>query len=197
MHFTQSGGGRYTGTITLTGTHGEQHTAADSFGAALPNGLRYGALRRTHVADYRALYGRLGLSLGTSTSAQRELDTWERLHARTRDLEPDPELEAAYLQLGRYLVLIDDSDWSPEHGPQDAQGITYAQELVWVLFGNYCTAAAELRRDTDYADTIAGWLEEWMSPDNLSETTTVVYGDVSRTVTLQPGTSVTLKDLAR
>lgn len=41
LHFDQSGGGRYTGTITLEGTHGEE--PAVSFGAALPNGLRYGA----------------------------------------------------------------------------------------------------------------------------------------------------------
>lgn len=428
LHFTQSGGGRYTGSLTLTGTHGETPTAAESFGATLPNGLRYGAalkargsggkvtvhgtridftgckdltvvvsagtnyapdagsgfrdpaldperlartkvraacavsadaLRRTHVADYRALYGRLDLSLGTSTAAQRELDTWERLHARTRDPEPDPELEAAYLQFGRYLmicgsrdslplnlqglwldgndpdwmgdyhtdiniqmnywmadrtglsscfdaltdycvaqlpswtdttrrlfndprnryrnstgenagwtvaistnpyggggwwwhpagnawlcttlwehyeytgsrehltkiypllkgacefwaarlltttlpgtskeVLVADSDWSPEHGPLDAKGITYAQELVWALFGNYCTAAAELRKDTDYADRIAalrrrlylprvspttGWLEEWMSPDNLGETT---HRHLSPLVGLFPG----------
>ncbi|MFD0006944.1 glycoside hydrolase N-terminal domain-containing protein [Streptomyces sp. NPDC127178] len=428
LRFTQSGGGRYTGSITLTGTHGEKPAAAESFGAALPNGLRYGAavkargsggrvtvngtridfagckdltvvvtagtnyapdaaagfrdpsldperlartkvraavaesadaLRRTHVADYRALYGRLGLSLGTSTDAQRQLDTWERLHARSRDPEPDPELEAAYLQYGRYLmitgsrdglpmglqglwldgndpdwmgdyhtdiniqmnywmadrtglspcfdaftdycvaqlpswndttrrlfndprnryrnssgknagwavafstnpfggsgwwwhpagnawlcttlwehyeytesreylkkiypllkgacefwearlltvtlpgtskeVLVDDSDWSPEHGPQDAKGITYAQEVVWTLFGNYCTAAAALGRDTDYADTIAslrrklylpqvspttGWLEEWMSPDNLGETT---HRHLSPLINLFPG----------
>ncbi|CCK26506.1 Alpha-L-fucosidase [Streptomyces davaonensis JCM 4913] len=429
VHFTQSGGGRYTGTITLTGTHGETPTEAESFGAALPNGLRYGAaikaygsggkvtvhgtridfagcreltvlvsggtdyapdatkdfrdptldpeqsartkvrdaagatvaaLRRTHIADYRTLYGRLDLSLGTSTAAQRALDTWERLKARARDPElPDPELEAAYLQFGRYLmisgsrdslplnlqglwldgndpdwmgdyhtdinvqmnywladraalspcfdaftdyclaqlpswteltrrlfndprnryrnstgkvsgwtvaistnpyggggwwwhpagnawlcnslyehyeytqsrahlakiypllkgacefwetrlltttlpgttkeVLVADSDWSPEHGPLDAKGITYAQELVWALFGNYAAAAAVLKRDAGYADTIAGlrkrlhlpgvsaktgWLEEWMSPDNLGETT---HRHLSGLVGLFPG----------
>lgn len=62
-------------------------------------------LLRTHVADYRALYGRLDLSLGTSTPGQRALDTWERLTARARDRTPDPELEAAYLQFGRYLMI--------------------------------------------------------------------------------------------
>ncbi|NUP45363.1 MAG: glycoside hydrolase family 95 protein [Streptomyces sp.] len=428
LRFTQSGGGRYTGTITLTGTHGENPTAAESFGATLPNGLRYGAavkaratggkvtvndtridfsgcreltivvsagtnyapdaaagfgdpsldperlartkvrdaasesadaLRRTHIADYRALYAKLDLSLGTSSAEQRELDTWERLHARTRDLVPDPELEAAYLQFGRYLmisgsrdslplnlqglwldgndpdwmgdyhtdiniqmnywmadrtglsqcfdtftdyclaqlpswtkltqtlfndprnryrnstgrvagwtvaistnpyggggwwwhpagnawlcnslyehyeytqsraylakiypllkgacefwearllphalpgttkeVLIADSDWSPEHGPLDAKGITYAQELVWALFGNFAAASALLKKDTAYADTIAGmrkrlylpqvspktgWLEEWMSPDNLGETT---HRHLSGLVGLFPG----------
>ncbi|MFJ4521807.1 glycosyl hydrolase family 95 catalytic domain-containing protein [Streptomyces sp. NPDC088810] len=428
LHFTQSGGGRYTGSITLTGTHGETPTAAESFGATLANGLRYGAavkargdggrvtvdgtridfsgckdltvvvsagtnyapdaaagfrnpsldperlartkvraavaeaadaLRRTHVADYRALYGQLDLSLGTSTDAQRGLDTWERLHARTRNLEPDPELEAAYLQFGRYLmitgsrdslplnlqglwlhgndpdwmgdyhtdiniqmnywmadrtglsqcfdaftdyclaqlpswsdltqrlfndprnryrnstgknagwtvaistnpyggggwwwhpagnawlcnslyehyeytqslaylakiypllkgacefwearlltttlpgttqeVLIADGDWSPEHGPLDTKGITYAQELVWALFGNFAVASALLRKDTGYAATITGmrkklylpqvspktgWLEEWMSPDNLGETT---HRHLSGLVGLFPG----------
>ncbi|MFD7283142.1 glycoside hydrolase N-terminal domain-containing protein [Streptomyces sp. NPDC059862] len=428
LHFTQSGGGRYTGSVTLGGTHGEKPSQAESFGASLVNGLRYGAavkaygaggkvavngtridfsgcrnltvvvsggtnyapdaaanyrnpsldpeqlartkvrnaarhsadtLLRTHVADYRALYDQFGLSLGASTAAQRELDTWERLKARARDGMPDPELEAAYLQFGRYLmisgsrgslplnlqglwldgndpdwmgdyhtdiniqmnywmadraglsqcfdaftdycvdqlpswtrltqtlfndprnryrnstgkiagwtvaistnpyggngwwwhpagnawlcnslyehyeytqsrehlariypllkgacefwearlltttlpgtsteVLIADSDWSPEHGPLDAKGITYAQELVWSLFGNFCAASAELKKDTGYADTIAGlrrklylpqvspktgWLEEWMSPDNLGETT---HRHLSGLVGLFPG----------
>ncbi|MBI0379991.1 glycoside hydrolase N-terminal domain-containing protein, partial [Streptomyces albiflaviniger] len=43
LHFTQSGGGRYTGSVTLEGTHGEKPVSAESFGASLPNGLRYGA----------------------------------------------------------------------------------------------------------------------------------------------------------
>ncbi|MFG2352269.1 glycoside hydrolase N-terminal domain-containing protein [Streptomyces sp. NPDC048521] len=428
LHFSQSGGGQYTGTLTLEGTHGETGGTAGSFAGAFPNGLRYGAavtahgsggrvrvdgsriefsgcreltvvlsggtdyapdaaahfrdtsldpealartkvrtaarhsadtLLRTHVADHRALFDRFGLSLGTSSAEQRSLDTWERIRARARDGEPDPELEAAYVQFGRYLmisgsrgslpmglqglwldgndpdwmgdyhtdiniqmnywmadrvnlascfdaftdycvaqlpswtdltrklfndsrnryrnssgknagwtvaistnpyggggwwwhpagnawlcnslwehyeftasrahlekiypllkgacefwearllpytppgtseqVLIADSDWSPEQGPLDAKGITYAQELVWALFGNYRTAAAELDRDADYAATVGdlrerlylpvvspktGWLEEWMSPDNLGETT---HRHLSPLVGLFPG----------
>ncbi|MFJ2346843.1 glycosyl hydrolase family 95 catalytic domain-containing protein [Streptomyces antimycoticus] len=428
LHFTQSGGGHYTGTITLGGTHGEKPPNAESFGASFPNGLRYGAavtaygsggrvrvngtrvdfsgckdltvvvsggtnyvpdaareyrdpsldpeklartkvrdaarhsadtLRRTHIADYRGLYEKFSLSLGSSTDAQRSLDTWQRLRARARDGVPDPELEAAYLQYSRYLmisgsrdslplnlqglwldgndpdwmgdyhtdiniqmnywmadraglsacfdafadyclaqlpswtelthdlfndprnryrnstgkvggwavafstnihggsgwwwhpagnawlsnslyehyeytqsreyltkiypllkgacefwearlltttlpgtskeVLIDDSDWSPEHGPQDAKGNTYSQELVWALFGNFAAAAAELKKDTGYADTISslreklylpevspktGWLQEWMSPDNLGETT---HRHLSALIGLFPG----------
>ncbi|MET7476070.1 glycoside hydrolase N-terminal domain-containing protein [Streptomyces sp. NPDC005648] len=426
LHFTQSGGGSYTGTVQLRGTHGEE--AATSFGAAFPNGLKYGAavtahgrggrvavsgtriafsgceeltvvvtggtdyapdaakgyrdpsldplrlarakvrdaaahsadtLLRTHVADHRALFGRFDLSLGESSAEQRSLDTWERITARARDGVPDPELEAAYVQFGRYLmisgsrgslplglqglwldgndpawmgdyhtdiniqmnywmadraglsscfdaftdycvaqmpswtdltrrlfndprnryrnssgknagwtvaistnphggggwwwhpagnawlcntlwehyeftrsrshlekiypllkgacefwearlltttlpgtskeVLIADSDWSPEQGPLDAKGITYAQELVWALFGNYCVAAAEIKKDSAYADTVAGlrkrlhlpqvspktgWLEEWMSPDNLGETT---HRHLSPLIGLFPG----------
>jgi alpha-L-fucosidase 2 len=78
--------------------------------------------------------------------------------------------------------LIDDHDWSPEHGPTNAQGITYAQELVWQLFANYRQAADILDRDAAFASQVAGlqarlylpqisplygWLEEWMTPQTL------------------------------
>ncbi|NEC88791.1 glycoside hydrolase N-terminal domain-containing protein [Streptomyces sp. SID12501] len=437
LHFTQDGGGRYTGDISLDGTHGETTTGVPagryaSFGADLPNRLRYGAavtaygsggtvavdgarisfrncesvtvivtggtdyapdaakdyrdpsldprklartkvldaaghsattLLHTHVADHRRLFERMNVSLGTSTELQRGMDTWERLRARHADDTPDPELEASYLQFGRYLmiagsrgslplnlqglwldgnapdwmgdyhtdinlqmnywmtdraalsdcfdaftdyclaqlpswtelththfndprnryrnstgrvagwtvavstnihggmgwwwhpagnawlcnslyehyeftqdrdhlarihpmlkgacefwearlltttvtdpvtgekreVLVADSDWSPEHGPLDAKGITYAQELVWSLFANYRAACGVLGKDSAYARTVAGlqnrlylpqvspktgWLEEWMSPDNLGETT---HRHLSPLVQLFPG----------
>ncbi len=306
-------------------------------------------LRNTHIADYRQLFDRMTLSLGTSTTAQQQTDTWTRLQNRSRPgAAPDPELEASYLQFGRYLMicgsrdsvpmglqaswldtntpgwmgdyhtdvniqmnywmpdrtglsscfdaltdyllaqlpswtdstvrlfndprnrfgnssgkvagwtvgistnldggsgwqwhpagsawlantvfehyeytqdpqllariypllkgaaqfwearlvpksvtdpttgqtsemLVDDKDWSPEQGPQDAMGITYAQELVWALFTNYHTASQTLGVDAAYRQTIdglrarlylpqvssvTGWLEEWMTPDNLGE----------------------------
>ncbi|MGX5185962.1 glycosyl hydrolase family 95 catalytic domain-containing protein [Streptomyces avermitilis] len=436
LYFSQQGGGAYTGTVSLAGTHGESTTANSagryaSFGASFANGLKYGAavtahsstgrvrvdgtsisfsgckdltvvvsggtnyapdaaakfrdpsvdpqrlartkvlkaaghststLLHTHVADFRAVFGQLDINLGTSSAAQRELDTWERLQARHRDDIPDPELEAAYLQFGRYLmisgsrgslpmglqgpwldgndpdwmadyhsdiniqmnywmadraglsecfdaftdyclaqlsswtdvtqrlfndstnryrnssgkvagwtvafstnpyggsgwwwhpagnawlcqslfehyeytqdraylekiypllkgavefwearlitttvtdasgekreVLIDDSDWSPEHGPQDAKGNTYAQELVWGLFGNFHTASELLAKDAAHRKTVdglrerlylpvvspkTGWLEEWMSPDNLGETT---HRHLSPLINLFPG----------
>ncbi|WP_328616090.1 glycoside hydrolase N-terminal domain-containing protein [Amycolatopsis sp. NBC_00355] len=304
-----------------------------------------GALLATHVADYRRLYDRMTVDLGSSPASKRSLDTWARLVARHDDpATPDPELEASYLQYGRYLtitgsrdglpmglqglwqnnntpdwmsdyhtdinvqmnywlpdraalpgsftaladyclsqlpvwtdttkksfndprnrfrntsgkiggwaiafstniyggsgwwwhpagnawlcnslwdhyaftqdkaylariypllkgaaefwesrlvtttvdgreVLVDDHDWSPEHGPQDTLGNTYSQEIVWDLFEHYRAAATTLGRDRAYGDRIAGlqrqlylpkvspatgWLEEWMSPDNLGETT--------------------------
>ncbi|WP_033260726.1 glycosyl hydrolase family 95 catalytic domain-containing protein [Amycolatopsis vancoresmycina] len=304
-----------------------------------------GALRATHVADYRRWYDRMSVDLGQSPPAKRALDTWSRLVARHDDpATADPELEASYLQFGRYLtitgsrdglpmglqglwqnsntpdwmsdyhtdinvqmnywladraalpgsftaladyclaqlpvwtdttkrlfndprnrfrntsgqvagwavafstniyggsgwwwhpggnawlcnslwdhyaftqdkaylariypllkgacefwaarlvpatvdgreVLVDDHDWSPEHGPQDTRGITYAQEIVWDLFEHYREAVAVLGRDRAYGDRIGGlqqrlylpkvspktgWLEEWMAPDNLGETT--------------------------
>ncbi|MEV6791880.1 glycoside hydrolase N-terminal domain-containing protein [Streptomyces sp. NPDC051320] len=436
LYFSQQGGGTYTGTVSLVGTHGESTTGSStghwaSFGASFANGLTYGAavtahsstgtvrvdgtsisfsgcedltvvvsggtdyapdaaakfrdpsvdperlartkvidacghsastLLHTHVADFRAAFGQLDIDLGPSSAAQRELDTWERVRARYRDDVPDPELEAAYLQFGRYLmisgsrgslplnlqglwldgndpdwmadyhtdinvqmnywmadraglsgcfdafadyclaqlpswtdvtrrlfnsstnryrnssgkiagwtvaistnpyggggwwwhpagnawlcqslfehyeytqdraylekiyplikgavefwearlitttvtdasgaareVLIADSDWSPEQGPLDAKGITYAQELVWNLFGNYRTTTEALGKDAGYRRTVdglrarlylpvvspkTGWLEEWMSPDNLGETT---HRHLSPLIGLFPG----------
>jgi len=440
LRMTQSGGGSYTGTIALDGTHGET-TATDpthprtSFGSVFANGLKYAAtvtavchgsgtvtstasglrfdgcsdltvivsggtnyapnlaagyrdprvdpltlaiskataaaavapnpMLYTHVADYRALFDRMAVTLGSSSNDQKTLDTWQRLKVRAADgAAPDPELEAAYLQFGRYLmicgsrgslpmglaglwldnntpdwmgdyhtdvnlqmnywmadrtglspcfdaltdyllaqlpswteltrtrfndprnrfrnssgrvagwtvamsanihgglgwwwhpggsawlanslwehyeytqdkqyleriyplikgacefwqarlistivtipgvtkgtskVLIDDRDWSPEHGPQDAQGMTYAQELVWALFENLQTASSVLGRDAGYRRTIgdlqdqlylpkvspkSGWLEEWRSPDNLGETT---HRHLSPLIGLFPG----------
>ncbi|MFI5633073.1 glycosyl hydrolase family 95 catalytic domain-containing protein [Streptomyces sp. NPDC051664] len=96
-------------------------------------------------------------------------------------------------------VLVADKDWSPEHGPQDAKGITYAQELVRDLFAHYREASALLGRNAAYSRTIAGlqerlympevspttgWLQEWMSPDNLGETT---HRHLSPLVGLFPG----------
>ncbi|GIG61833.1 hypothetical protein Lfu02_62050 [Longispora fulva] len=99
-------------------------------------------------------------------------------------------------------VLIDDTDWSPEHGPY-VKGITYAQELVWALFDSYRKAAAALGVDAGYAQTVTGlqnqlylpvvspttgWLEEWMSPDNLGETQ---HRHLSPLVGLFPGDRIT------
>ncbi|KUJ63987.1 hypothetical protein ACZ90_64270 [Streptomyces albus subsp. albus] len=107
---------------------------------------------------------------------------------------------------GTREVLVDDHDWSPEHGPEDARGITYSQELVWQLFENYQAAAAKLGKDSSYASIIAGlqkklylpqvsptsgWLEEWMSDDNLGETT---HRHLSALVGLAPGDRINLED---
>ncbi|WP_328471886.1 glycoside hydrolase family 95 protein [Streptomyces sp. NBC_00448] len=101
-------------------------------------------------------------------------------------------------------VLVDDKDWSPEQGPQDGIGNTYSQELVWALFGNYRTAAQLLGKDAGFARTIGGlrdrlylprispangWLEEWMSPDNLGEDQ---HRHLSPLIGFFPGDRITL-----
>ncbi|MET9677787.1 glycoside hydrolase N-terminal domain-containing protein [Streptomyces sp. NPDC006482] len=438
VRLTQSGGGSYSGSMTLAGTRGETvsrnaQAAEVSFATALPNTLKYATLVKavgtggtvsatgakvtfgnctevvlvlsggtnykadhsvayknaslvpltvarakasqaaavagstllaTHVADFRHLQQRMAVNLGVSTAAQRALDTPARLAARAAGATPDPELEASYLQFGRYLtitgsrgslptnlqglwvdsneppwfadyhndvniemnywlpdrvglpecfdaftdycvaqlpgwraattnlfqdprnryrntsgrvagwtlafstnvwggngwwwhpagnawicnslyehyeytqdtahlariypllkgacefwearlvtmtvagreVLVDDHDWSPEHGPEDTRGNTYAQELVWQLFANFRAAAALLGNDASYASTIgglqdklympqvsatSGWLEEWMSDDNLGDTT---HRHLSAHMGLFPGDRINLQD---
>lgn len=103
-------------------------------------------------------------------------------------------------------VLVDDHDWSPEQGPTDAIGITYAQELVWQLFANFQQAAATLKKDDAYAATVAdlqsrlylprvsrttGRLEEWMTDADLGETT---HRHLSPLVGLFPGDRINLQD---
>ncbi|QDE40062.1 glycoside hydrolase family 95 protein [Luteibacter pinisoli] len=105
-------------------------------------------------------------------------------------------------------VLIDDADWSPEQGPTDARGNTYSQEWVWDLFENYRRASAVLARDTGYAATIGalqaklylpqvsiktGWLEEWMTPDDLGETE---HRHLSPLVGFFPGDRIRVGDSA-
>ncbi|MEU3478392.1 glycosyl hydrolase family 95 catalytic domain-containing protein [Streptomyces sp. NPDC033754] len=107
---------------------------------------------------------------------------------------------------GTREVLVDDHDWSPEHGPENGRGNTYAQELVWQLFQNYRAAAVELGEDASYATRIgefqarlylpevsatSGWLEEWMSDDNLGET---AHRHLSAHVGLFPGDRISLQD---
>jgi alpha-L-fucosidase 2 len=81
-------------------------------------------------------------------------------------------------------LLIDDKDWSPEQGPHQQLGITYAQELVWDLFTNYVTASGLLGKDAGFAQTVAtlksqlylpkvspttGQLQEWMDDGIVGE----------------------------
>ncbi|MFI5606571.1 glycosyl hydrolase family 95 catalytic domain-containing protein [Amycolatopsis sp. NPDC051903] len=98
--------------------------------------------------------------------------------------------------------LVSDTDWSPEHGP-DAVGNTYSQELVHDLFGHFTQATEILDRDTAYGKTITGmrdrlhlpavspvtgWLQEWLSPENLGETT---HRHLSPLVGFFPGDRIT------
>ncbi|MGH8779753.1 glycoside hydrolase family 95 protein [Paraburkholderia sp.] len=94
--------GRYVDNY-LTGINPHDAVAADARNAA---SRRYGDLLERHVRDYRALFGRMDLDLGKSSDTQNALTIPERL--LTRQLNPsaaDPELEAMYVQFGRYLTI--------------------------------------------------------------------------------------------
>jgi alpha-L-fucosidase 2 len=78
----------------------------------------YAALKENHIADHRALHGRVALDLGTSSEDVRALPTDERV---TRNKEtPDHGLEALYFQFGRYLLI---GSSRPGGLPANLQGI--------------------------------------------------------------------------
>src|SRR5258706_7160770 len=62
----------------------------------------YSALRRRHVEDFRALMGRVQLTVGDK--ARNDTPTDERL-ASYRQQHDDPNLEAQCFQFGRYLLI--------------------------------------------------------------------------------------------
>ncbi|MGG6310663.1 glycoside hydrolase family 95 protein [Paenibacillus macerans] len=78
----------------------------------------YAELLARHVADYRELYGRVGLELPESPGKSL-LPTDERLE-RLRKGEEDHGLIATYFQFGRYLLI---SSSRPGSLPANLQGI--------------------------------------------------------------------------
>jgi alpha-L-fucosidase 2 len=84
----------------------------------LENALRksYEELRETHIADYRALFGRVELELGSLPGAS-DLPTIKRI---TDYGIQDPELIALIFQYGRYLMIASSR---PGTQPANLQGI--------------------------------------------------------------------------
>ena len=85
----------------------------------------YSALRERHVVDYRELFGRVSLSLGSNAAQLKPID--ERL--KNFASEPDPSLLALYFQYGRYLLI---SSSRPGTQPANLQGIwNYQVQPPW------------------------------------------------------------------
>lgn len=76
----------------------------------------YAALRRDHIADYRALYGRFSIRLGEALT--EEMPTSERLRL-CRKID-DPSLSALAAQVSRYLLIASSR---PGSQPANLQGI--------------------------------------------------------------------------
>jgi alpha-L-fucosidase 2 len=71
--------------------------------AAARRGVAAGLAR--HVKDYQSLFRRFSLDLGTTSPGLLAKATLARLEAYTRDETSDPNLEALFCQLGRYLLI--------------------------------------------------------------------------------------------
>jgi len=67
----------------------------------------YAQIRSAAVKDYQSLHGRVDLSLGTSSAAQRNMTTEARVAAFVANNASvfDPELVSLYFQFGRYLLI--------------------------------------------------------------------------------------------
>lgn len=76
-------------------------------------------IRRDHLANYRRLYDRFSLRLGTDKPRVAQLPTDERI-AAYRDTRRDPGLEETICQYGRYLLI---SGSRPGNLPLNLQGI--------------------------------------------------------------------------
>lgn len=73
-----------------------------------------------HIADYQSLFNRLHINLGKTDEAVKSLNTDEQLRRYTDLHEPNPELEALYMQYGRYLLI---SSSRTDGVPANLQGL--------------------------------------------------------------------------
>ena len=74
------------------------------------------ALRQRHEADFRRVFERVALRLGSDAAAEQPTDARLKNFATT----PDPSLLALYFQFGRYLLI---SSSRPGSQPANLQGI--------------------------------------------------------------------------
>jgi alpha-L-fucosidase 2 len=66
--------------------------------------ISFAQLRRAHIVDHQALYRRVSLDLGQSSSSARSMPTDARRKA-LEDGAEDPELLALFFRYGRYLTI--------------------------------------------------------------------------------------------
>jgi alpha-L-fucosidase 2 len=85
----------------------------------------YSALRQRHETDYRRLFGRVSLNLGSNAAESQPTDKRLKNFAAA----PDPALLALYFQYGRYLLI---SSSRPGAQPANLQGIwNYQVQPPW------------------------------------------------------------------
>jgi alpha-L-fucosidase 2 len=61
-------------------------------------------------------------------------------------------------------TLVAPKGYSPEHGPEDVDGVSHDQQLVWDLFSNYIEASKSLDVDAEYRKKIELLLGRLMGP---------------------------------
>jgi alpha-L-fucosidase 2 len=105
-------------------------------------------IREGHVKDYKSLFDRVSISLGTSSAATKALKTSARVIAITAE-KFDGELASLYFQLGRYLLIASSR---PEVGgkdlslPPNLQGIW--NDVYHPVWGSKYTVNINLRESS-------------------------------------------------
>ena len=69
------------------------------------SGIPYSKLKKRHVKDYKAIYDRVKLTLGSSTRRDPFAPTDIQLRDYLDETRFNPDLEALYFQYGRYLLI--------------------------------------------------------------------------------------------
>ena len=124
----------------------------------------YSALRQRHVADYRKLFDRVTLSLGSNTAALQP--TGDRL--KNFATAPDPSLLALYFQYGRYLLI---SSSRPGSQPANLQGIwSYQVQPPWS-----CNWTSNINIEMNY------WPAETCNLSDCAEPLLAFVADLSHT----------------
>ena len=100
-------------------------------------------------------------------------------------------------------TLVAPEEYSPEHGPDEEDGVSFAQQLVWDLFTNFLEAAEILDTSPEYHSKIAamrecllppqvgrwGQLQEWMvDRDDPDER----HRHLSHLIALYPGRQISV-----
>ena len=135
----------------------------------------YPILRAAHVADYRRLFSRVGLSLNAASSGTPPIDQWLESYA-TGNASLDRALEQLYFQYGRYLLISSSRDGSL---PANLQG-------VW-------NNSATPPWNADYHANINLQMNYWPAEvTNLAETTAPLFDFVD---SLQQPGSIAAKQL--
>jgi alpha-L-fucosidase 2 len=124
----------------------------------------YSTLRQRHVADYRKLFERVTISLGSNTAASQP--TGDRL--RNFAAAPDPSLLALYFHYGRYLLISSSRAGSQ---PANLQGIwNYQVQPPWS-----CNWTANINIQMNY------WPAQTCNLDDCTEPLWAFLSDLSHT----------------
>lgn len=113
-------------------------------------GLGYEALLQRHKNDFKALFSRVNLDLGTTSNEIKAKSTIQQLIDYTDNKEKNPDLEELYFNYGRYLLI---SSSRTEGVPANLQGL-WNEHLYAPWSGNY-TANINVEENYWHAETTA------------------------------------------